>query len=435
MVVVVATVTCAIAALVLGFNVILGHTLDRDSRDLARTRATAQLGLLAAPNGRLTVKEAPDDAAADAYVWVFSGTKAIEQPRASPAVHAVAHSLAAGGGRYADVPAADLRLASVPATIHGRRVGTVVAGVSLGPYEETRRIALIASLAFGGIVLLLVAFVVRWLLGSSLRPVQRMTRQAAEWSEHHLDHRFGLGEPHDELTELASTLDQLLDRVATGLRREQRFSAELSHELRTPLARVIAESELALRRDRTPHEYRSALELIHKNATQLTRTVDVFMAAARHEAGFERGTSDAYSIAAEAAARCADLASERELEVRVLAPRAPIRVGVDSELGERILQPLLENACRFGMHAVDIAIERVDGIVRYTVADDGPGVDESDRERIFEAGVRGHESAGDGLGAGLGLALARRLARSVSGDVTVAGGSRGGRFVVTLPRA
>ena len=79
-----------------------------------------------------------------------------------------------------------------------------------------------------------------------------MTRQAAAWSEHDLDHRFALGEPHDELTELAATLDGLLDRLAASLRREQRFSAELSHELRTPLARVIAESELALRRDREP---------------------------------------------------------------------------------------------------------------------------------------------------------------------------------------
>jgi two-component system, OmpR family, sensor kinase len=429
-VVVVATVTGAVAALLLGFNLILGHTLDRDSRDLARTRASAQLGLLATRNGRLVVKEAPDDAAADAYVWVFAGKVAVEQPRASAAVHAAAHSLAGGRARYVDVPVADLRLASAPASIRGRRVGTVVAGVSLAPYEETRRLALIASLTFAGVVLMLVAVAMRWLLNSSLRPVQRMTRQAAEWSEHDLDHRFDLGEPVDELTELAATLDQLLERVAAGLRREQRFSAELSHELRTPLARVLAESELALRRERAPAEYRSALELIHENATQLTRTVDVLLAAARHEAGIERGTADAYAIAAGAAAACADLASERDLDFRLQPPRAPMRVSVEPELGERILQPLLDNACRFGTSRVDISIERADGNVRYTIADDGPGVDEADRERIFEPGVRGP----NGDGAGLGLALARRLARSVSGEITAFAESDGGRFVVTLPR-
>ena len=61
-------------------------------------------------------------------------------------------------------------------------------------------------------------------------------------------------EPDDEISELAATLDALLDRVAASLRHEQRFSAELSHELRTPLARIIAEAELALRRERAPEE-------------------------------------------------------------------------------------------------------------------------------------------------------------------------------------
>src|SRR5437763_1333463 len=113
-----------------------------------------------------------------------------------------------------------------------------------------------------GLVLILVLVIARWLLGASLRPVVRMTRQAAEWSEHDLDHRFALGPPHDELTELSATLDGLLDRLAASLRHERRFSAELSHELRTPLTRVLAESELALRREREPHEYRQALEAI-----------------------------------------------------------------------------------------------------------------------------------------------------------------------------
>jgi two-component system, OmpR family, sensor kinase len=431
---VVATVACAVAALVVGFNLILGHTLDRDARDLARTRATAQLGFLETRNGRLVVREAPDDASADAYVWVFSGGRTIERPRTGRAVDAVARSLVGGRARFADVPPADIRLYATPAVVNRRHVGTVVAGVSLAAYEQTARLALIGSLAFGAIVLGLVTLAARWLLGSALRPVRRMTRQAAAWSEHDLDHRFGLGEPTDELTELAATLDGLLDRLAASLRREQRFSAELSHELRTPLARVRAESELALRRDRTPEEYREALEQINRNAAQLTRTVDVLLAAARHEAGFERGTADAYELASEAAAGCADLAARRSLALRVEPPAHPIRVGVDRELGERILQPVLDNACRHGARAVDITIERRNGAVRFTVADDGPGVAARDRDRIFEPGVRAANGPA-GTGAGLGLALARRLARSVSGEVSALEDRRGGgRFVIMLPQ-
>jgi signal transduction histidine kinase len=432
---VVAAVSVAIAVLVLGFNVILGHTLDRDSRNLARTRVAAQLDLLRTKNGRLAVRETPDDAAADAYIWVFSRTGVVEHPHVGRKVDAAASSLAGGPARFTDVASADVRLYARPAVIGGRRVGTVVGGVSLAPYEETRRLALIASLTFGGIVLLLVLVAARWLLGSSLRPVRRMTRQAAAWSERDLDHRFAMGEPYDELTELAGTLDQLLDRLAASLRREQRFSAELSHELRTPLARVMAESELALRRDRSPDEYRRVLGLINRNAAQLTRIIDALMAAARHESGAERGTADAYAVAAQAVAGCKELATERELSLTVHSPAAPLRVGVDVELGERILQPLIDNACRYGARSVDVSIDRSDGAVRYTIDDDGPGVPAADREPIFEPGRRGAESARNRHGAGLGLSLARRLARSVSGDVAAVEAPRGARFVVTLPRA
>jgi signal transduction histidine kinase len=262
-----------------------------------------------------------------------------------------------------------------------------------------------------------------------------MTRQAAAWSERDLDRRFALGEPHDELSELAATLDGLLARLAASLRREQQFSAELSHELRTPLARVMAESELALRRERTTDEYRHALELINRSAGQLTRIVDALVAAARHEAGSERGTTDAYALAVEAASACVDLAAQRQVDLDLNEPQPPIRVAVEPELGERILQPLLDNACRYGSSRVSVSIERAEGSVRYTIDDDGDGVSDEERERIFEPGVRGNQGARDGGGAGLGLALARRLARSASGDVEAPPGRGGGRFIVILPSA
>jgi signal transduction histidine kinase len=431
-----ATVCVAVAALVLGFNILLDRTLARDSRDLARTRASAALALLDTADGHVHVREAPDAAAADSFIWVFSRGVTLELPRTAPTVSAAARALARRGpARYADVPRAHVRLYAAPIVSGGRRVGTVVAGVSLSPYEQTARLALIGSLLFGGLMLLVVAIAARWLLASALRPVVRMTRQAAAWSERDLDRRFALGEPYDELSELAATLDGLLDRLAASLRREQRFSAELSHELRTPLARVMAESELALRREREPGEYRRALELVNQGAAQLTRTVDALVAAARHEAGSEHGTGDAYELAAEAAAACAGIAAQRGVELDVSAPRVPSRVAVEASLGERILQPVIDNACRYGRSRVQVSIERAAGVVRYTIDDDGAGVAAEEREQIFEPGVRGIQGAHDGDGAGLGLALARRLARSAGGDVEASVGAEGGRFVVILPSA
>ncbi len=435
-VVVVSAVALAVGALLIGFNVLLGQSLDKSSRDLLRSRAATQLSLLRAHNGRLSFVEAPEKAGPDANVWVYSGNRLIEKPRAGKRVNDAALLLSTGGRRFVDLQDSDTRLYVQPVVVGGRRIGAVIVAQSLAPYESTREFALVGSLVFGGIVLVLVAIAARWLLASSLRPVQRMTRQAATWSERDLDQRFGLGKPRDELTELAATLDGLLDRLGASLRREQRFSAELSHELRTPIARVIAETELALRRERDPAEYREALEVVHRSAEQLSRIVDALVAAARTESGPVKGTSDAYEVAAEASAACSLLAAEHEVALDVEAPEQPVRLGVDPDLAERILQPVVENACRYGARNVRVSIERRDSTVRYAVVDDGPGVADDEGDRIFEPGVRGRvgEANGD-TGAGLGLALARRLARSVTGDVEAVTEARGGSFLVRLPAA
>jgi len=430
-----AAVTVALIGLITGFNLILDHVLERDARDLVRTRAVTQLDSLHIVQGRLRLGETPDDRSSDAYVWIFAGPRAIEQPRVSAETARAARALAAAPRvRFADVAATDTRLYAVPVVAGGQHLGTVVAGVSLAPYEQTRKLALLASTVLAAIVLAVVFLASRWLLDAALRPVARMTRQAAEWSEHDPEHRFALGPPHDELTELAATLDGLLDRLAASQHHERRFSAELSHELRTPLARVRAEAELALRRDRQPREYRQAFQLIQRNADQLTRTIDALVAAARYEAGVHRGTADAWSVAEDVVRACSGLAADRGVTVSVGGPDWRLRVGIDADLAERVLQPVLENACRYGTSTVHVAIGRKNSSVIYTIDDDGPGVRPEELSRIFEPGVRGTASLPiDDEGAGLGLALALRLARSVKGDIVVDAAPSGGRFHVRLP--
>ena len=434
--VIVAVVTAAVAALLVAFNVAFANRIDAYSRDLLRTRAAQQLALLRPAQGRLTLEEAPDAAGPEANVWIFSRGATLEQPRAGRRLNAFARGLAGGPKRFVALSRFDARLYAAPVVVGGRRLGTVVVASSLEPNEHTQRVALIGSAIFGGLVLVLVVVASRWLLAAALSPVRSMTRQAATWSERDLDRRFAVGHPYDELTELAATLDGLLDRLAASLRHEQRFSAELSHELRTPIARVLAESELALRRDRPPEDYRAALEVVHRNAQQLAKIVDTLVAAARHEAGAVRGTADAYAVASDVSEACASLVLDQHIELDVEKPAQPVRLGIDADLAERILQPVLENACRYGATHVQVTIERRDSTVRFLVADDGPGVSRDERELIFEPGVRGRlGQAGGPNGAGLGLSLARRLARGTRGDVEVLADAHGGRFLVRLPAA
>ena len=320
--------------------------------------------------------------------------------------------------------------------IAGKRVGTLVTGTSLAPYEQAQRTALLGSLALALLIMALVGGAVWWLLQAALRPVVRMTEQAAVWSDHDLDRRFNLGEPHDELTRLAATLDGLLDRISASLRHERRFSAELSDELRTPLARTIAEAELALRRERDPSDYRAALEITLRNSEQVARIVETLVSAAQREAGATPGVADAYAVATGAVDGIVGLAGERKVALSAAAPTAPLRLGVDGDLAERVLHPVVENACRYGRSWACISVSRHDSAIVYLIEDDGPGVSTHELETIFEPGVRGFAGRNeeDSNGAGLGLALARRLARAASGDI-VAEPATGGRFLICSPPA
>jgi len=170
-----------------------------------------------------------------------------------------------------------------------------------------------------------------------------------------------------------------------------------------------------------------------ENAHQIERIVESLVAAAQQETT-PRGVADAADVARAVAGTCAAVAQERGVSIALDEPPAEMRVGVDTDLAERILHPVVENACRYGRSRVRIAVARDGTGVAFSVEDDGPGVDTGEQEAIFEPAIRGRAGRSSGAGAGLGLALARRLARAVSGDVLVQAGVHG-RFVVRLPAA
>jgi signal transduction histidine kinase len=423
-------VAFALVLMTTAFNALLRHSLDGDATSLAHARAAAALSTVEVNDGRLHVNESPDDEAIDAQIWIFDRRSRIEvPPAASKALDRVASALAGGPSRTVD--AFDTRLYAVPIVNHGVRNGTLVAGVGLRAYDQTARTALLGSIGFALVLFGLVIMASRWLLRHALQPVAEMTRAATDWSEHEPDRRFARGEPHDELTSLAATLDSLLERLALSLQREQRFSAEMSHELRTPLARVQAEVELALARERTPAEHREALEAIGRSAEQMTRTVDALVAAARTASSPVRGSADARETIARAIEATRRTSGDEVVVPRLEAPRSDIRIAADGDVVERIVAPLLENASRHASSDATVTVSRNGQSVLITVTDDGPGISPLELERIFQPGVRGATIA-DSDGAGLGLALARRLARAASGEITAQAGP-GGRFTVRLP--
>jgi signal transduction histidine kinase len=418
------------AVLTGGVYLLLSHQLDQDLSARLRERADAQRALVSVERGRVVVRDAAGDGALDEQAWVFADGRIVRRPAASPAVQRAADALAHVDGATERTVGEQLRLRAEPAYAPGgrRRIGTVVVGASLLPYEHTERIAVFGALALDAFVLAAGVLLARRAVGKALEPVGEMTRRAADWSEHDLDRRFDLGPPRDELTALSATLDGLLARIAASLRHEQRFSAEMAHELRTPLSGVRGEAELALRTPGMTPEVREALERILHGTDRMQRVIETLLTVARSDAEPTRGASDARTGAARAVDALAPAADRAGAALSFAPPPGPLRVGADEDAVAQALQPLLENAIRHAAGAVTVTLAREDGSVAIAVQDDGAGLDDDVvADELFEPGRSGVG------GAGLGLPLARRLARACGGDVTADVAARGGRFVLRLP--
>ena len=125
-------------------------------------------------------------------------------------------------------------LLGVPFTTPSGDAAVLVVSQETGPYERSEAYALLATGGIGVLVVAITALMALRVTRQALEPVTQMAQRASEWSERDLSHRFALGPPTNELASLGGTLDQLLDRVASAIRTEQRLTAELAHEAPHP---------------------------------------------------------------------------------------------------------------------------------------------------------------------------------------------------------
>jgi two-component system OmpR family sensor kinase len=424
----VVTLAAGLAVLTLAVTLLLASRLDHDATSVLRTRAAAVQTTLEVTAGRIRVREALNDKLLDKDTWVFDTAGPVERPAASGATQAAAGELAGVVGvRMRTVGTTELLAEPVYAPGDHRRVGTVVVGVALVPYQHTDRIAVAGMVLLDLFVLIAGSLVARRAVGVALRPVADMTAKAAEWSDHDLDQRFDLGAPRDELTGLSATLDALLARIGASIRHEQRLSAEVAHELNTPLSGLRAEAELALRPSASRTELRDALHQVLRSTDRMSAVISTLLSAARGSSEHSPGSSDAGEAIRVAVDSVAQSAAAKGVEIRVRSPEQPPLVGSDRDMVAQALHPLLENAVRHAVRRVDLSLERRDGDAVFEIRDDGSGVDPAEATHIFEPG------ASTEGGAGLGLPLARRLARACTGDIVLVEVERGACFELRIP--
>jgi signal transduction histidine kinase len=415
----------AVTVLVVGLQLLLAHQSSQESLAALRGRADAAATTVRFHGGVPRVLETPADSL-DQNIWIFdtSGRRidgGAPPHRLRADVDALGGSVAAGerfvGGSY--------RLLSRTVPGHDGRPGAVVvAALDLTPYESSERRGLLLSLALG-VLAVVGAGAAAWATsGYALSQVRRMARSADDWREHDLSGRFDLGAPRDELTELADTLDRMLDRIAQAILTERRLTDEVAHELRTPLTVIRSEAQLALLQAGPDAVPAASLDAILAATERMTTSIDTMLSLARstHADEAQCLVGDVLAQVRAHASTRADVEVTTDDTTEDLLLAAPLRVVAAAVV------PVLDNAVRHAVHRVRVHVTDDDRRVLLHVEDDGDGVDDEHRDRIFEPG---HSTEPDG--SGLGLALSRRLAHSVGGEVDQLDDSHG-HFVITVPR-
>jgi signal transduction histidine kinase len=302
--------------------------------------------------------------------------------------------------------------------------------------------ALASALLIAAVPLLLLTFVLsRWTTRRALRPLEDMTQRAGAISLDAAAHSLGGAGGLAELERLRVAFDRLLDRLNEQLRAERQFASDASHELRTPLTVLSGEIELARAEASLAPETRSGLERAAEQIRTMRELVEALLLLRRAGEG---------SLLGRQAFEAVDLsdvvdAARREGEVR--HPERHDDIGVEAELdvlvsGHPVLlvagvRNLLDNALKFtdAGTPVRVTVAQDDAWASLCVEDGGRGIDDADRERVFDPFFRGTEARGGSPGHGLGLPILRRVARVHGGDVTVERSSLGGaRLALKLPR-
>jgi heavy metal sensor kinase len=445
------------AVLLAAIVVALGAFLVVQLRDDLRGRIEGELRLNADQIGRGYSQEGPEDfvdvsrtvlpagrAAAqviepNGHVLITYG--ALAGPR--PMVGADDRSAALGDEtRLLDVklgPDRDERhLALVTAVERkGRRRVLVVAETLEGVEESVERVLALLLLA-GPAALAATALGGWWLARKALRPVERMTSQAAQIGIDRLDERIALPRTADEIGKLAVTLNAMLDRLQRGVEEKHRLVADASHELRTPLAVMRTELDVSLREREIAPRAREVLESTREEVDHMSRMVDNLLTLAQVDEGrleLLRGRVRLDEAIEAAVGPLLPLAAAKGIRVDVGGVSSEAEA--DPRRLHQVLANYVDNAIKYTRPGGEVHVTswRRDGEVGVTVTDDGPGIPAQDRVHVFDRFFRVDRARGREVGGGgLGLAICREIAAAHGGRVWVESEEgQGSAFSVALP--
>ncbi len=311
--------------------------------------------------------------------------------------------------------------------------------VSTTPLKMALRATVLNTMLLAAGVLVTVFALLWFVTTRALLPVAVMTRKASQITTHNLRERLPVTGRADELDQLASVLNNMLDRLGVSMRHMEQFSSDAAHQLRTPLTRIRGELDLILRSKVTDPQ-RVQLVSMQEELERLSRTCGRLLLLARldqpaGDSSLLSESIDLETVVAELLEQMTPLARDRGIELRRGATAPALVRGSRSLLVEALMN-LLDNAIRYTPAGgfVELRIETSGNWVHVAVEDSGPGVPPDERERVFQRFYRVPGMSTGSDGSGLGLAIVRGIAQAHGGRIEIVGAANT-VFCLVLPAA
>jgi signal transduction histidine kinase len=265
-------------------------------------------------------------------------------------------------------------------------------------------------------------------VGSSLKPVDDIRAKLSKITSTELGHRVPVPAPHDEIHDLARSVNETLDLLEAALLRERRFASDASHDLRSPITAMHIQMEEALLHPQET-DWPATAESVLGSLERLQGIVTDLLTLCRLDAG--AGTVGG---PVELGELVSGELTGRPRAVNVVADLQPSLVSGDRLQLIRLLTNLLDNAERHAASTVTVSLHSENGCAVLAVTDDGPGIPADQRDRVFQRFTRLDAARDkDAGGTGLGLPIARQIAEHHGGTLTIEDSGQGARFVVRIP--
>ena len=310
---------------------------------------------------------------------------------------------------------------------------TIYAGESTDRADDT--VATITLLLLIGTpVLILIVGVVTWRNARrALAPVHGIIAEVDAITDGSMHARIEPPGTQDEVDELATTMNAMLDRLDRFTDRQRRFTGDASHELRSPLASLRTQIEVAVAHPQGVDIAVIGPELL-ADVDRLERLASDLLELARlDQAPTEHSPIDLRDVVTH---ELAATTSTRSINYQCDLPIEPVIVHGDRRQLQRMLRNLLDNADRYATAKVDVRLHDAGAHCMLEVIDDGPGIASDDAQRVFERFTRlDNARATDHGGAGLGLAIVKGIVEAHDGHIEVTDPleGRGARFSIKLP--